>query len=177
MSLSYLRDDWHKQAITHIRESRRFESIYTLQGKTRPTHHVCFPCQSTYAHRTLPAGSLRMWQPFTSHRQSWAGPLLPRKRAPDTIHSASADRSAGPYQVSLLSQPMKQCGQNQASTDGRLLGLLGPYHQDAIDTFNNCSWGPTHRSLIDTGGATTLEVPACHIPLPDLPNQLSPLST
>jgi hypothetical protein len=72
---------------------------------------------------------------------------------------------------------MKQCRQNQASTDDRLLGLLGPYHQHAIDTFNNCSWGATHRSLTDTGGATTLEVPACHIPLPDLPNQLSPLST
>jgi hypothetical protein len=29
-----LRDDCHKQAVTHIRESRRFESMYTLQGKT-----------------------------------------------------------------------------------------------------------------------------------------------
>jgi hypothetical protein len=30
-----------------------------------------------------------------------------------------------------------------------LLGLLGPYHQHAISTFNTCSWGPTHQSLTD----------------------------
>jgi hypothetical protein len=48
-----------------------------------------------------------MWQPFTSHRQSWTESLLLRKRAPDTIHSTSADRSVGLYLVSLPSQPMK----------------------------------------------------------------------
>jgi hypothetical protein len=45
MQLSYLRRDCHKQAVTHIRESRRFESMYTLQGETRPTRHV----RPTYA--------------------------------------------------------------------------------------------------------------------------------
>jgi hypothetical protein len=49
MTLSYLRDDSHKQAVTHIRESRWFKSMYTLQGKTQPTRHVRFPRQSTYA--------------------------------------------------------------------------------------------------------------------------------
>jgi hypothetical protein len=128
----------------------RFESMYTLQGKTRPTHHVRFPHQSTYARRTLPVGGPRTGQPFTSHRQSWAGPLLLRKRAPNTIHSAPADRSTGPYPASLLSQPMKQWGQSQASINGRLLGLLDPYHQHVTGTFNTCSRGPTHRSLTDT---------------------------
>jgi hypothetical protein len=33
-SITLLHDDCHKQAVTHIRESRRFESMYTLQGKT-----------------------------------------------------------------------------------------------------------------------------------------------
>jgi hypothetical protein len=28
--------------VTHIRESRRFESMYTLQRKTRSTHHTLF---------------------------------------------------------------------------------------------------------------------------------------
>jgi hypothetical protein len=60
-----------------------------MQGKTRPTCHVRFPRQSTYARRTLPTGGLHTRQPFTSHQQSWASPLLLRKRAPDTIHSAS----------------------------------------------------------------------------------------
>jgi hypothetical protein len=38
MPLSYLRDDCHKQAVTHIQESRRFKSMYTLQGK--PFRHA-----------------------------------------------------------------------------------------------------------------------------------------
>jgi hypothetical protein len=61
-----------------------------------------------YARRTLPAGGPRTWQPSTSHRQSWTESLLLRKRTPDTIPSTPADWSAGPYLVSLLSQPMKQ---------------------------------------------------------------------
>jgi hypothetical protein len=93
---------------THIRESRWFKLMYTLQGKTRPTRHVRFPRQSTYARRTLPVGSPGIWQPFMSHRQSWKESLLPRKRAPDTIHITLADRSTGPYLVSLSSQPLKQ---------------------------------------------------------------------
>jgi hypothetical protein len=149
--LCYLRDDCHKQVITHIRESRRFESIYTLQGKPRPTWHVRFSRQSMYAQRTLPAGSPRTWQPFTSHQQSWAGQLLLRKWAPDTIHSTLDDRPADSYPVYLPSQPMKQWRQIQASIDSRLLGLLGLYHQHVISTFNTCSHKPTHRSLTDTG--------------------------
>jgi hypothetical protein len=85
-----------------------------------------------------------------SCQQSWAGPLLSRKRTPDTILSAPTDRSTGMYLASLPSQPMKQCGQNQASINGRLLGLLGTYHQHAIGTFNTCSQVPTPQSLTDT---------------------------
>jgi hypothetical protein len=39
--------------------------------------------------------------------------LLLRNRAPNTIHSTPADRSMGPYPVSLLSQPMNQGGVSQ----------------------------------------------------------------
>jgi hypothetical protein len=91
-----------------------------------------------------------------SHQQSWAGPLLLRKRAPDTIHSTTADRSVGPYPVSLPRQPMKQWGQSQPSVDDWLLGLPGPYYHHVIGTFNTCSWVPTHRSLTDIGGGYNL---------------------
>jgi hypothetical protein len=30
--------------------------------------------------------------------------------------------------------------------------LTGPIYQHVIGTLNTCSWGPTHRSLINTGG-------------------------
>jgi hypothetical protein len=48
-------------------------------------------------------------------------------------------------------------GESQTPINSRLLGLSGPYHQYAIDTFNTCSWGPTERSLTDTGGGYNLE--------------------
>jgi hypothetical protein len=41
MPLSYLRADGRKQAVTHIQGSRRFESMYTLQGKSNQhTIHI-----------------------------------------------------------------------------------------------------------------------------------------
>jgi hypothetical protein len=42
--------------------------------------------------------------------QSWAGSLLLRKRAPNIIHSTSADWSVSSYPVSLPSQSIKQWG-------------------------------------------------------------------
>jgi hypothetical protein len=58
-------------------------------------------------------------------------------------------------------------GENQTSINSRLLGLPGPYHQYAIGTFNTCLWGPTERSLTDTGGGYNLEgagLPHTHSP-------------
>jgi hypothetical protein len=79
-------------------------------------------------------------------------PTAPENKGSRHIHSAPTDRSTGPYPASLSSQPGKQWGQSQASISGRLLGLLGPYHQHVFGTFNTCSWVPTPRSLTDTGG-------------------------
>jgi hypothetical protein len=121
-------------------------------GETRSichTHPMLSPCMvadQMYLTRSTHSKLSR------SHQQSWAGPLLPRKRAPDTIHNTPADRSPSPYPISLLSQPMKQHGQSQPSVDNRLLGLPGLYHRHATGTFNTCSQGPTHQSLTDIGG-------------------------
>jgi hypothetical protein len=57
-------------------------------------------------------------------------------------------------------------GESHTSINSGLVGLPGPYHRHAIGTFNTCSRGPTERSLTNTRRATTLEVPACHIPTP-----------
>jgi hypothetical protein len=51
MTLSYLRDDYHKQAVTHIQESQRFESMYTLHGKNSTNTPHAFHAQSTYGPR------------------------------------------------------------------------------------------------------------------------------
>jgi hypothetical protein len=89
-----------------------------LISESRGDLNRCTPCREkpdqrdTYAShtspRTLPTVSPRTWQPFMSRQQSWTESLLLRKKAPNTIDSTPADRSVGPYLVSLPSQPMKQ---------------------------------------------------------------------
>jgi hypothetical protein len=158
MSLSYLCDDCHKQAVTHIRESRRFESMYTLQRKTRPTRHIRFPRQSTYVRRTLPAGGLHTWQPFI---QSTAPE---KKGSRHNLQHADCPirRSVPSFSLTTVNGTVEK---SQASVDSWLLGLLGPYHRHAIGTFNTYSHGPTERSLIDTGGCYNLggaDLPRIH---------------
>jgi hypothetical protein len=55
--------------------------------------------------------------------------------------------------------------------------LTRPIYQHAIGTFNTCSRGPAHQFLTDTGGGYNLEGANFHIPLSDLPDRRSPLST
>jgi hypothetical protein len=150
--------------------------MYTLQGKTWPTWHVRFPHQSTYARRTLPTGSSCTWQPSTSRRQSWTESLLSRKRAPVTIHSTPAVRSVGPYPVSLPSQPMKQwrkpnIHQQQATRfTGPILPACDRYVQYLLTGANRMVLNRHRRGL---------QPWRCRLatyPLPNLPNQLSPLS-
>jgi hypothetical protein len=140
--------------VTHIRESRRFESMYNLQGETRPTHHVCFPCRSMYARRTLPMGGPRTWQPFTLTQQSWTNSLLLRKTG---LNSTSQPRLSGTQLSFSPNTTIEAMRLSQTAIDNRLLGLLGPYHRHAISTFNTCSWVLTPRSLTDTGGGYHIE--------------------
>jgi hypothetical protein len=151
MPLSYLHDDCHKQALTHIRESRWFESMYTLQGKTQPIWHVRFPCQSTYARRTLPTGGPRTWQHFVRHWHIWIDPTAPEKKGSrhNPQHAGWPIRGSIP---SFSPEPANEVGGVSQAPDGdQLLGLSVSYHRHVIGTFNTCSWGPTHRSLTDTG--------------------------
>jgi hypothetical protein len=91
-----------------------------------------------------------------SRQQSWAGSLLLRKRASDTIHNTLANWSTGLYTISLPRQPLKQWRQSEPSIEGRLLGLPSSYLWHAIGMFNTCSQGPTHRSLTNTSGGYNL---------------------
>jgi hypothetical protein len=131
--------------------------MYTLQGKTRPTRHVCFPHQSMYAQRTLPVGGAHTWQPFMRHRQIWTDPIAPEKKSSrhNPQHAGWPIRGSVP---SFSPKPANKAGGvSQVPNDDQLLGLPGPYHRHAIGMFNTCSWGPTERSLTDTGGGYNLE--------------------
>jgi hypothetical protein len=72
---------------------------------------------------------------------------------------STARRSSDPRVCTqfLSHNSQRAVGESQAPVDNRLLGLPGPYHWDAIGTFNTCSRGPTEWSLIDTGGGYNLE--------------------
>jgi hypothetical protein len=147
-----------------------------MQEKTRPTRHVCFPHQSMYARRTLPADGPCTRRPSTSCRHGWMESLLPRKRAPDTILSTPADQFVGPYQVSLPSQPMKQwrkLNTHQEQTT-RFTGPISP----ACDRYVQYLLMGANRMVLNRH-RRGLQPSRCQLttyPLPDLPNQLSPIS-
>jgi hypothetical protein len=131
--------------------------MYTLQGKTWPTRHVCFPCQTTYTQRVLPVGGPRTWQTFVLSSTD-----LNRSTAPEKKGTQHSPQHAGwPIRGSIPNfsptTANKAVGKSQASVDNQLLGLPSPYHRHAIGTFNTCSWGPIHRSLTDSGGGYCLE--------------------
>jgi hypothetical protein len=167
MFSNYLRDDCHKQAVTHIRELRRFESMYTLQGETWPTQHVRFPRQSTYARRMLPAGGPRTWQPFAK-----SSTMMDRAAAPEKKGSRHNPQRAGwPIHVSIPSfspvPAIEAMGVKPPSVGNQLLGLPGPYRRHAIGTFNTCSREPTERSSTDLGGGYNIKgagLPHTHSP-------------
>jgi hypothetical protein len=74
---------WDK-LYNHVRESRWFKTIYTLQEKTRPTHHTL----STLGLRMALDHTYLTWSTYSNLswgcQQGWTDALLPRKNAPDS---------------------------------------------------------------------------------------------
>jgi hypothetical protein len=102
--------------------------------------------------RTLPTGGPRTWQPFARHRQIWTDPTALEKNG-SRHNSQHAGWLIHESIFSFSPEPANEVrGISQAPDDDQLLGLPVPYHRHAIDTFNTCSRGPTHRSLTNTGG-------------------------
>jgi hypothetical protein len=151
MLLSYLRDDCHKQAVTHIRESRRFKLMYTLEGKTRPTCHTfsmlsphmvqdhMYLTRSTYINLSH------------SHQQIWTG-LLPQEEELPT--QSTAHRLTNPrVRTQLLSHNSQWSSGEKSSfcwpSTTRLTGPISPVCDRYVQYLLT---GPTHRSLTDTGG-------------------------
>jgi hypothetical protein len=155
MSLSYLREDCHKQAVTHIRESRWFESMYTLQGK--PDQHDTYASHTsprTSGVRFLRAVSICGNLPWAADRVGWSH----CSQEKGLLTQSPARRLTDPQvRTQFLSRANQwSSGESQTSINSRLLGLPCPYHRHVIGTFNTCSWRSTERSLIDTGGGYNL---------------------
>jgi hypothetical protein len=114
----------------------------------------------TLSSRMVPNYTYFTWSTYSnlsrSHQQWWTEPPLPRKRAPT---QSTTRRLPDPWvRTKFLSWASHwSSGDKTTTVDVRLLVLLGLYHQHDIGTFNTCSRGPTHRSLIDTSGGYSLE--------------------
>jgi hypothetical protein len=141
---------------THIRESRWFESRYTLQGKIWPTRHTL----STLSLHIVLDHTYPMWSMYSN--LSWVVDrfgritLFSRKRN-SRLHPQHAGwpicgspSSFSPPHSQWSSRLKLRFCRSQATR------LTGPIYQHAIGTFNTFSRGLTHRSLTDTGGGYNL---------------------
>jgi hypothetical protein len=144
-----------------------------LHGKPRSTRHVCFRCQSTYAWHTLHVDSPHTWQPFMSHRQIWMNLTAPEKKGSRYNPQHVGWLICGSVTSFSPKPTNKAIDLIQAYVDDKLLGLLGPYHQHAIGTFNTCLWGSTQLSLTDTGMGYNLAGAGLPTSLYNLPNRWS----
>jgi hypothetical protein len=133
-----------------------------LISESRDDSNRCTPCRGklnqhdTYAShaspRTLLAGGPHTWQPFTrsSTAMDRATALEKKGSRHNPYHAGWSIRGSIP---SFPPEPaIEAVGVKPPSIDNQLLVLPGLYHRHVIGIFNTCSWGPTHRSLTDTGG-------------------------
>jgi hypothetical protein len=141
---------------THIWESWQFKSMYTLQGKTRPTRHMLF----TFGPRMTLDHTYLTWS--TYHNLSWITNRFGRiplhlRNIDSWLHPQHADWSICGSPPSF-SPPHRQWNSSLKPRFYRwqATSLTGPIYQYAIDTFNTCSWKPTHWSLTDIGGGYNL---------------------
>jgi hypothetical protein len=140
--------------VTHIWESRWFESMYILLGKTWPTWHMLSTLDPCIAHDH----TYLMWSVYSNLSQviNKVGRMYcSQKSAPDS--TSQPGWVARGTHLSFSPNTTIKVRLSQTPVDDRLLDLLGPYHQHAIGTFKTCSRGPTHRSLTDIGGHYNLE--------------------
>jgi hypothetical protein len=77
-------------------------------GKTPTNTPHTSHAQSAYDLRPYISHVVNAKQSFTKSSIAMDRATAPEKRAPDTIYSTMADRSVGPYPISLSSQPLKQ---------------------------------------------------------------------
>jgi hypothetical protein len=140
-----------RQAVTHLRELRRFKSMYTLQGKpdTYDTHAFHFSPRTPLVSflRAVPVRGNISCRP---NRVGWMHYSWERN-APDSTSLLGWVARGTHLSFSLNTTIEVVCIKPSIYWWTYYINLLGTYLQHVISTFNTCSWGPTHHSLTDTG--------------------------
>jgi hypothetical protein len=141
--------------VTHIRESRWFKSMYTLQGKP-DTHDTYASC----AGPRTPPYAFRGQSPYVATFHADPTKLnrftAPEKKVLQTPPLSPVEWPMGPPQFLSQHNHWSSALKPNICWRANYIGLLGTYHQHVIGTFNTCSRGATHRSLTDTGGGYNL---------------------
>jgi hypothetical protein len=133
--------------------------------------------QSVYGPRPYVSHAVTHSNLSRSRQHIYTDPLPPRRRAPSTIHSSTTVWSAGSYPASLHNSQWGSgektifCWQPATILTGPISPTCDRYVQYLL-TGANPSVLNRHRR-----GATALKALAFQMPLPDLPNRRSPLST
>jgi hypothetical protein len=150
--------------------------MYTLQGKTRSTRHTLSTLSPRMVHNHTYLTRSAYSNLSYSYQQIWTDPLHPRRRAPDTIHSTMTIWSAGSYPTSLPRQP-KSSGEKSSSCWQPTTRLTGPI-SPTCDRYVQYLLARANRMVLNRHrwGLQPWRCPLAIYPLPDLPNQLSPLS-
>jgi hypothetical protein len=141
-----------------------------LISESRDDSNRCTPCKgkpdqyATYASHTSPCmhGVRFLWAVPVHGNLSWVINRVGQShcsREKGLPTQSTTRRLTDPrVRTQFVSRANQwSSGESHTSINNRLLGLPGPYHWHVIGTFNTCSWGPTERSLIDTGGGYNLE--------------------
>jgi hypothetical protein len=141
---------------THIRESRWFKSMYTIQGKTQPARHMlstlspCMAIDHTYLTWSTYSNLLR------NREHIWINPL-PWEEG--LLTQFTARRLIDPQiRTQLLSHNTQWSSGKKSSFCWQLTTrLTGLIYQHAISTFNTCSRRSTHQCLTDACRGYNLE--------------------
>jgi hypothetical protein len=163
-----------RQAITHIRESRWFESMYTSRGNL--IHMTCMlPALVHVRHTYASCGQSLYVATFRESSTALDRVIAPeKKKLPATSLAHRLTDLWVPIQFLSYPQPLKQWRKPSIHWQTSYISLLGPYHRHVISTFNTCSRGPTHQSLTDTGRGYNLGGAGLphHTPRPSQPTVL-----
>jgi hypothetical protein len=131
--------------------------MYTIQGKTRPTH-TCFSHSVCVCRSIIHISRGPHIATFCVVVNRFEQIHYPREEELPTqsITRWLTDPWIRTQHVSHSSQ--WSSGEKSSFYWQPTTRLTEPIYHHAISTFNTCSQGPTHRSLTDTGGGYNLEV-------------------
>jgi hypothetical protein len=140
-----------------ISESHGDSNRYTPYRGKPDQHATCIPCLVHVWSQTIHISRGQHIATFREVINNDGQSHHSREKGPPT--QSTTRRLPDPWvRTKFLSWASHwSSGDKTTPVDVRLLGLLGLYHQHDIGTFNTCSRGPTHWSLIDTSGGYSLE--------------------